>query len=80
MMASWIPASFLKTLFSSSLTANFSKILSFENYYIYGGTSLFTFYTTLCSWYDYTWLQHGRTIISMVEHSVTGTNYCKALI
>ena len=24
-------------------------------------TSLFTFYATLCSWYDYAWLQHGRT-------------------
>ena len=24
-------------------------------------TSLFTFYATLCSLYDYAWLQHGRT-------------------
>ena len=24
-------------------------------------TSLFTFYATLCSWYDYVLLQHGRT-------------------
>ena len=43
-------------------------------------TSLFTFYATLCSWYNYVWLQHA------VEHNVTGANnctganYCKALI
>ena len=39
-------------------------------------TTLFTFYITLCSWYNYAWLQYGRTIMSMVEHSVTGANIC----
>ena len=34
-------------------------------------TSLFTFYTTLCSWYNFAWLQYGRTIISMVEVGLT---------
>ena len=24
-------------------------------------TSLFTFYATIRSWYNYIWLQHGRT-------------------
>ena len=43
-------------------------------------TRLFTFFTTLCSWYDYAWLQYGTTIISMAEHSVTSANYCKVLI
>ena len=37
-------------------------------------TSLFTFNATLCSWYDYAWLQH--TTYNTVEHSTTGANNC----
>ena len=34
-MASWITALFSKLLLSKSLTADFFKILSFKNYYLY---------------------------------------------
>ena len=62
------------------------SLLLFKFNFFVLNTGLFTFYTTLCSWYDYARLQYGRTIISMVEHSVTGANYftganyCKVLM
>ena len=31
---------------------------------------------TYASWYGYIWMQYGGTIISVVEHSVTGAVYC----
>ena len=39
-------------------------------------TSLFTFYATLCSWYDYNMVEHSVT----GANNCTGANYCKALI
>ena len=35
--------------------------LPFKFNFLVLNTSLFTFYATLCSWYDYAWLQHVRT-------------------
>ena len=32
--------------------------------FVLNATSLLTLYITLCSWYDYTWLQYGRAILS----------------
>ena len=37
-------------------------------------TSLFTFYATLSSWYDYAWLQHSRTCVTGANNC-TGANY-----
>ena len=39
-------------------------------------SSLFTFYATLRSWYDYVYLKQGKT----GANNFTGTNYCKVLI